>query len=306
MDNPLFSVLIANYNNAQYLLDAVRSVKEQTYKNWEIILVDDGSTDESKELYKLFEDNERIHVFYNEKNRGCGYTKRRCAELAHGEICGFLDPDDMLLPRAIELHVKAHVDNEDVAIVYSKAHYCDTKFNKVMEDEELPDFSNGKKYFDYRWVGCMHLTTYKKSYYDKTEGINPKAYAGVDQDLYFVVEEAGNVLGLNEFCYNYVISGHEDSIATDERKYVKLWYWNLNARYRAALRRGLDADAIICNDMQRVFDNYVKMKISKAVLEKELQIRSSKAYRVGKKITSFFKFIMCPFKFFQKVDSHEN
>ena len=53
--NPLFSVLIANYNNGKYLHEAIASVYAQTYKNWEIILVDDASTDNSRELYKELE-----------------------------------------------------------------------------------------------------------------------------------------------------------------------------------------------------------------------------------------------------------
>ena len=54
-NQPLFSVLIANYNNGKYLMDAIESVRRQTYTNWEIILVDDGSTDNSHELYKELE-----------------------------------------------------------------------------------------------------------------------------------------------------------------------------------------------------------------------------------------------------------
>ena len=292
---PLFSVLIANYNNAQYLMNAIESVRRQTYNNCEIVLVDDGSTDDSTELYQQLSKDERIRIYYNNENKGCGYTKHKCAELAFGEICGFLDPDDALLPRALEMHVNAHLLHPNIAIVYSKAHYCDTDFN-VLFDATLPDFSGGKKYFDYRWEGCMHLATYKKSFYDKTVGINPKAKAGVDQDLYFVTEEAGDVLGLDEFCYNYVIKGHEHSIATDERNYFRLWFWNLEARRAAAVRRGLDVDSIMYADTQQVFDNYIKTKVHKAVYEKELEIRSSHAYRIGKKIVDFGKRVTKPFR----------
>ncbi|MBO5404684.1 MAG: glycosyltransferase family 2 protein [Paludibacteraceae bacterium] len=87
MKNSLsFSILIANYNNGKYLMDAIESVRQQTYTNWEIILVDDCSTDNSHELYKEFEKDERIHIFLNNQNRGCGYTKNRCVAEAQGEI----------------------------------------------------------------------------------------------------------------------------------------------------------------------------------------------------------------------------
>lgn len=286
---PLFSVLMANYNNGKYILDAIDSVRSQDYTNWEVIIIDDSSTDNSHSIYKSLKNDYRIRIFYNEKNMGCGYSKNRCVKEANGEICGFLDPDDILLPNAISKHVETHLANPNASVVYSKAHYCDTTFNKVLEDEELPNFCGGRTYFDYRWVGSMHLTTFKKSYYLKTEGINPKAKAGVDQDLYFLIEEVGDIVGLDEFCYNYVVKGHENSIATNDNKYIDLWYWNLHARYRAAKRRGLDADGIIMDDMRIVFDRYVKMKIGAAVLQKELEVRNSLAYKIG-------NFLIKPFK----------
>ena len=89
-DQPLFSVLIANHNDSKYLMEAVESVEAQTYTRWEIIIVDDGSTDNSKELFQELEKNPRIRVFCNGENKGCGFTKRRCLEEAKGEICGFL------------------------------------------------------------------------------------------------------------------------------------------------------------------------------------------------------------------------
>jgi glycosyltransferase involved in cell wall biosynthesis len=61
----LISVLIANYNNGQYLKEAVDSVLIQTYKNWEIIILDDCSNNNSKEVYGLYDQNSRIKVYFN-------------------------------------------------------------------------------------------------------------------------------------------------------------------------------------------------------------------------------------------------
>jgi len=293
-ENLLFSVLMANYNNAQYIQYAIDSVRKQTYDNWEIIIVDDGSTDDSKKIYESLKEDPRIHIYMNDENHGCGYTKARCAELAHGEVCGFLDPDDALTEDAIEKHIKAHLDHPKASVVYSKAYYCDTDFN-ILDKAVLPDFSSGKTYFDYRWEGCMHFTSYKKSYYDMTCGINPNAYAGVDQDLYFLIEEVGEIVALDEFCYYYVIKGHEHSIATDDNNYFRLWYWNLEARRAAVVRRGLDVNTIIYEDMHQVFDNYVAFQTRRAVVEKEYEIRSSMAYRIGKPIVDAIKFVVRPF-----------
>lgn len=64
----LFSVLLANNDNGLYLEDALNSVFRQTYHNWEIIIVDDCSTDNSSGLYKKYENDSRIHIYYNDNN----------------------------------------------------------------------------------------------------------------------------------------------------------------------------------------------------------------------------------------------
>jgi glycosyltransferase involved in cell wall biosynthesis len=107
-NKPLFSVLIANFNNVKTIDNAIDSVFQQTFKNWEIVIVDDGSTDNSCDIYKKYEQDSRFKIFYNKKNRGCGYTKSQCVELAEGDLCGFLDADDALSKNALEIMVNLH------------------------------------------------------------------------------------------------------------------------------------------------------------------------------------------------------
>ena len=272
MESPLFSILIANYNNGSFLMEAIESVKKQSYSNWEIVLVDDASTDDSHEIYKQLEQDKRIRIFFNEKNHGCGYTKRRCAELASGEICGFLDPDDTLLPEAIQKHVAIHLKNPGVSVVYSRCYYCDHN-GVVFGKNRLLELKEGESYFDYRWYGAMNLASFKKEFYDRTEGISPEIKAGVDQDLYFKIEEVGEIYVLDEFTYNYY-HRNENAITKNEGK---LWYWNMEVRKAACKRRGLDADTIISSDWQELIKSIKK----DAALEKEQEIRSSFPYRVG-------------------------
>ena len=254
-------------------MEAIDSVLNQTYSNWEIILVDDASTDNSYALYEELKHDVRIHVHHNKENMGCGYTKRRCAELANGEICGFLDPDDTLLPDAIQNHITAHVERPNVSVVYSRCYYCD-KTGAIVGKNRLLELKEGESFFDYRWYGAMHLTSYKKEFYDKTEGISPMIKAGVDQDLYFKIEEVGDIFVLNKFTYKYY-KRNEDAIT---KKEGRLWYWNMEVRKAACQRRGLDADSVISEDWQRVIDGIKR----DTAFEKERQIHSSHAYRLGK------------------------
>ena len=295
-EQPLFSVLIANYNNGKYLMNAIESVRQQTYVNWEIILVDDASTDNSEELYAELEKDNRIHIYRNEKNMGCGYTKRRCAELANGEICGFLDPDDLLLQKAIELETNIHNSRPDVSVIYSKALYCDADYN-VLEYGDVPSFKCGETYLDHRTHGALHFVSFKNSYYKKTQGINPNLKAGVDQDLYFRMEEVGNFYVLDEFTYKYVFVGHPNAISRGVDNKVPLWYWNLIARRDAFIRRGRNEDELV-EDLRACFDSYAEEKmqeksqeiinqivhreLKKELYKQEMHIRSSKPYRLGK------------------------
>ena len=99
-----FSILIAHYNNYQYFTECYDSILKQTYQDYEIILVDDCSIDDSFEkIIELTKGNPKVKLFRNEQNSGVGLTKKRCIELASGEICGFVDPDDTLTENALKV-----------------------------------------------------------------------------------------------------------------------------------------------------------------------------------------------------------
>ena len=96
---PKFSLLIANFNNGHYFSDCFRSLIAQTEKNWEAIVIDDASTDNSVEIIsEMIKGDERFRFFQNEKNLGYQHTLVRAIELSQAEIFGRLDPDDALYP----------------------------------------------------------------------------------------------------------------------------------------------------------------------------------------------------------------
>ncbi len=291
--SPLFSVLIANYNNGKYLQEAIASVYAQTYKNWEIILVDDASTDNSKDVYSELEKDARIHIFYNEKNMGCGYTKRRCAELANGELCGYLDPDDELLPVALDKMVVAFCDIDDVSIVYSRCYICNNKGEIIGENNHLK-LSPNETYFDYRWYGAMHFAAYKNVLYKKTEGVSADLAAGVDQDLYFKMEEVGRPYVLNEFTYKYFWRG--DGQITASGNVAKTYYWNLEVRRRTCERRNLDVNKIMLNDFSYIIESCARRMVPDLESKRVQAILNSYSYRLG-------NFILAPFIWLKKKNN---
>lgn len=280
-NTPLFSVLIAQYNNGQYLQEAIDSVKAQTYTNWEIIIVDDDSTDNSKELYQLYEQDDKIKIYYNEENKGCGYTKRRCIELANGEICGFLDPDDALLPDALESCVNVYLKDENISVTFSRHYLCDKQMN-IFDESRILRIPEGLDYFTFRDFRAEHFVTFKKQCYDKTQGLNALYKAGVDADLNFILEEAGSLYVMDNLTYKHRKS-IKNAITAD---YSKSQFWNILVQYDTCKRRGLDIE-------KYVYDFYLKSvhyTSNEAIQQAEDKVRNTKAYKIGNAILKPFKF----------------
>lgn len=289
MSEPLFSILIANYNNGSSLMRAVESVRTQEYAHWEIIIVDDASTDDSSSVYTQLQQDNRIHIYHNEHNMGCGYTKARCAELATGDISGFLDPDDRLLPGALQAMVDVHTAHPEVSIVYSRCHAVSPD-GKWLGDNQLMELKEEETYFVHRAIGAMNFCSYKSASYRKTEGINKNIRAGVDQDLYFKVEEVGKPFVLNQFTYEYVCA-QKDAI-TSKRNKAALYYWNLEVRRAACLRRGLNVDDYLLPDFKNMIDATYRM----AYDDGAAMVHNSISYRVGKIILAPIYWIKQLFK----------
>jgi len=259
---PLFSVLIAQYNNGRFLQDAINSVKAQTYANWEIILVDDASTDNSKELYKFYEEDDRIKIFFNEENKGCGYTKRRCVELAAGEICGFLDPDDLLMPNALEIMINLHEQNKQASLIYSNHIQTDRNLRKRIKVKPHPIKSDSLMHCS---GYVSHFATFKQSSYLKTQGIDAKFKRAVDQDLYYKLEEVGSIIYNNSYLYLYRI--HDGGISVNNNR-LAAFSWHLIAIIDACSRRNIDFEKVISTTLYyRFIHKYrYELKIGKFLL----------------------------------------
>lgn len=119
MPEPLVTVVIPVYNGSAFLEDSVRSATSQTYRNLQIVVVNDGSTDATPEVAeRLRREDPRIEVVHQE-NRGLSGARNSGIAAARGEFINFLDADDWLLPHKIRLHVDSLMENPQFELVYS-------------------------------------------------------------------------------------------------------------------------------------------------------------------------------------------
>lgn len=119
--NPLVSIIIPCYNQGKYLSETLQSVSGQTYPNWECIIVDDGSIDDSAEIAADFVAKDPRFIYVHKQNGGVSSTRNLGIEVAKGQYIQFLDSDDLLDHRKIELslHELSLPENKDVKIAIS-------------------------------------------------------------------------------------------------------------------------------------------------------------------------------------------
>lgn len=112
---PQVSVIIPSYNAAEYIVEAVKSVADQTFRDWELLVVDDGSSDDTAELVKPFLSDPRIR-FFHKPNGGAASARNYGIARAHADLIAFLDADDYWLPTKLEKQVAALARFPDVGI----------------------------------------------------------------------------------------------------------------------------------------------------------------------------------------------
>ena len=102
------SVIMASYNGEKYISDAIQSLLDQTFQDWELVVCDDCSTDNTYQILKGYAEKypDKFQVLHNEKNLRLAASLNRCIEYARGEYIARMDDDDISLPERLEKEVK--------------------------------------------------------------------------------------------------------------------------------------------------------------------------------------------------------
>ncbi len=149
----LVSIIMPSYNTAPYIKQTIQSVLDQTYANWELIIVDDCSTDNTNEVVDTIKDC-RIHYLKNEKNSGAAISRNKALREAKGQWIAYLDSDDLWMPEKLEKQIKFMEEN---GYVFSYTNY---------EEIDVDGYETGVKVtgpkkitktgmFNYCWPGCL-------------------------------------------------------------------------------------------------------------------------------------------------------
>lgn len=110
MSYDLVSIVMPSYNCGRFIRETIKSVLAQTYSNWELLFVDDCSTDDTETIVRSFDDS-RIHYYKNEQNSGAAVSRNRALREAKGHWIAFLDSDDLWLPEKLERQIHFMEEN---------------------------------------------------------------------------------------------------------------------------------------------------------------------------------------------------
>jgi len=188
VNNPFVSVIIPTYNRSHLTIRAVESVLSQTYKNLEIILVDDGSTDDTKE--RLHQYKERVRYIYKENGGVCS-ARNVGIRNAAGSIIAFLDSDDMYEPQKIELSVRYLLKHPHVGLVHTAAYFIDDDDNildwKMHHVNKKTGWKKEKLVFK-NFICNPTIVTLRK-YIDKAGWFNEELIVTGDWDMWLRISE---------------------------------------------------------------------------------------------------------------------
>ena len=203
---PLVSVILPVYNAENTIAEAIKSIIDQTYSNWELIIINDGSSDKTEDIILSFTDN-RIKYYKNHGNKQLIYTLNRGLSLATGTFIARMDADDICLPSRFEKQVNLMIKHPDVIISGCQISYFGTKSKKYkklkfpLKNSELKDMLAISTCFAHPTVminknlldisGVQYNLDYKNA---------------EDYCMWIDLEPYGNFLNLNETLLNYRIS----------------------------------------------------------------------------------------------------
>ncbi len=322
----MISVIVPVYNVDKYLRQCVESIINQTYKDLEIILVDDKSTDESGKICdELAKEDNRIKVIHKLKNEGLGYARNTALEIVNGEYVTFVDSDDYLDNDAIERMYNAisnemvdaciggfkRVNNEGIIskeVVYNTEKFSEPKEVKNLMLRLIGSAPNKKDSIRMSVWNCMYNMDIIKKYNIRFE--SEKKY--LSEDIFFDIRYynyAKRAIVLSNSCYNYRYNEtsltkryRKDRFETAKEMYKKekeeLEKFNLydEAKYRLSRQFFISTFACIIQENTKISKKKIWQSIEKIrnICSDELLINIINEYpikQLGLKQKIFLKLI---------------
>jgi glycosyltransferase involved in cell wall biosynthesis len=211
---PLFSIYVPVYNSENYIQECIESVLVQTYQDFEVIIINDGSTDGTTSILEKYKNDNRIKII-NKTNGGIGSASNAGIRVAKGEYIIQLDSDDTLIPTALEELVVYFKKNPSVECIYSKHNLIDEK-GKYIGEGWSPLYFN--RYENLIGMCVPHLRSFRRSLYYRTTGFNEIYTNAIDYDFFLKLSDLTEIKFIDKFLYNYRVHSNQTSKLQSEEQ----------------------------------------------------------------------------------------
>ena len=197
----LISIITPNYNSEFYLEDCISSVLNQTYTNWELLIVDDASTDSSRQIIERCANSERrIKPIFLDKNIGAAASRNLALENSSASYIAFLDSDDLWLPNKLDLQLRFMQEN-NYDFTFSSYNVVSENGKNIISKISAPNKISYNQYLKNTIIGCLTVMINK----DKFKSVKmPCLRSSHDMALWLnLLRDGRYAYGLNDCLANY-------------------------------------------------------------------------------------------------------
>jgi glycosyltransferase involved in cell wall biosynthesis len=184
---PKVSVILPCYNGAQWIDAAVRSVLCQTYKDLELIVVDDGSTDNSKDIVLSHSQDDRLR-YIHQRNRGFSAANNTGLKESEGEFIGFIGQDDLWMPNKLRCQVEYLERHKRVDLVHSDLYHIDSSGRTIKRrNPRIPRFSSNSEYVKELFLRnflCFQTVLVRRECFNEVGSFDERMIVCSDHDLW--------------------------------------------------------------------------------------------------------------------------
>ena len=248
--NNLVSIVMPSYNTEPFIAESIQSVLQQSYPNWELIIVDDCSTDNTDEVVESYLSDARIKYLKNEKNSGAAVSRNKALREAKGRWIAFLDSDDLWMPEKLEKQI-GFMEKKGYHFSYTNYAEIDTEGKRNGITVTGPKKITKKGMYNYCWPGCLTVM-----YDAETVGLIQIADIKKNNDyaMWLKVCRKADCYLLDEKLALYR-RGRAGSVSTHSIKTMTGWHYKL---YKEA--EGQNPMAAVFNTGRNMVFGYYKKK----------------------------------------------
>ncbi len=221
MEQGLVSIITPLYQAQKYISKTIESVRSQTYENWEMIVVDDCSTDAGSSLVRAYTtEDSRIRYHRNEKNMGAAKSRNEAMKLARGQYLAFLDSDDLWEPQKLEKQIKL-MQEKNAAFVFAGCDVIDDDGKPLQKIRHVPEYITYEKLLWGNVIPCLTVLIDREKAGDfSMPNIGHEDYA----TWLKILKKVKEAYGIDEVLGHYRVN--RNSLSGNKLRTIR-WTWNI-------------------------------------------------------------------------------